>query len=122
MSPTDNLIKPVRLSALSMAKITKALIDGPCSIPELQDVSGLNINTLREYMRALHKEGAVHISGWEADATGRDSFRVYKLGAGKDSLRRRKSKAEVARDCRKRKHNALILQAFAGVVSPVQSM
>ena len=119
MQPTDDLKKPVRLSALSMAKITRALLDGPCSVPELRDVSGLNVSTLHEYMRALRKEGAVHISGWEADATGRDSLRIYKLGPGQDSPRRRKSKAQVARECRKRKQDALLLHAFSNITTIV---
>jgi hypothetical protein len=71
MQTTDDLSKPVRLGALSMAKVTRALLDGPCSIRELQVISGLSTNTLHEYMRALRKEQVVHICAWEKDATGR---------------------------------------------------
>jgi hypothetical protein len=116
MQPTDNLNKPVRLGAMSMAKITRALLDGACSIRELQVVSGLSTNTLHEYMRALRKERVVHISGWEKDATGRDSLRIFKLGAGKDAPRTRKSKALIARECRQRKKDAQLTQSFAKVI------
>jgi predicted ArsR family transcriptional regulator len=116
MQATDDLRKPVRLGALSMAKLTRALLDGPCSIQELQAVSGLSVNTIHSYMRALRKEKVVHISAWEKDATGRDSFRVYKLGRGKDVPRSRKSKALIAKECRKRKQEALLNQSFAQII------
>jgi hypothetical protein len=99
-----------------MAKITRALLDGPCSIRELQVVSGLSINTLHEYMRALRKEQVVHICAWEKDATGRDSLRVFKLGPGKDAPRTRKSKAQIARECRKRKQDAQLSLSFARII------
>jgi transcription initiation factor IIE alpha subunit len=112
MQATDDLSKPVRLGALSMAKITRALLDGPCSINELKQVSGLNTNTLHAYMRALRKEGVVHICGWEKDATGRESLRVFKLGNDKDVPRTKKSKAQIARECRKRKQDAKLAMSF----------
>jgi len=113
MSPTDDLKKPVRLGAMSMAKITRALLDGPCSISELRLASGLSTNTLHEYMRALRKEGVVHISGWERDGMGRESLRVYKLGYGKDVARKKKSKAQIAKECRARKQQSKLAQSFA---------
>ena len=115
MQATDDLRKPVRLGALSMAKVTRALLDGPCSVGELKIASGLSTNTLHEYMRALRKESVVHICAWEKDATGRESLRVFKLGAGKDKPRGKKSKAEIARDCRKRKQDAKLFTFFAEI-------
>ncbi len=109
MQATDNLKKPVKLGALSMAKVISALLDGPCSVPELMGQSGLSSNTVHEYMRALRKEGVVHIGAWEKDATGRESLRIFKFGAGKDVPRTRKSKAQIARECRMRKKAALQL-------------
>lgn len=106
MQATDDLSKPVRLGALSMAKVTRALLDGPCSVRELQTISGLSNTTLHEYMRALRKERVIHICAWEKDATGRESLRVFKFGAGKDVPRGKKSKAQIARECRKRKQDA----------------
>lgn len=113
MQTTDDLSKPVRLGAMSMAKVTRALLEGPCSVRELQTVSGLSNTTLHEYMRALRKEQVVHICAWEKDATGRESLRVFKLGAGKDVPRGKKTKAQVARECRKRKQDAKLFSLFA---------
>lgn len=116
MQAADNLNKPVRLGPLSVAKVMRALLDGPCCVRELQQTSGLSTATLHAYMRALRKEGVVHISGWEKDATGRESLRIFKLGPGRDVARQRKPKALVARECRKRKQEALLLQLIAGAV------
>ncbi|MGQ0710007.1 MAG: helix-turn-helix domain-containing protein [Rhodoferax sp.] len=116
MQAADDLTKPVRLGPLSVAKVMRALLDGPCSVLELQQVSGLSTSTLHAYMRALRKERVVHISGWEKDATGRDSLRVFQLGAGRDAARKRKPKALVARECRQRKQEARMLQRVAGVL------
>ncbi len=106
MQAADNLKKPVRLGALSMAKVISALLEGPCSVPELMGLSGLSANTVHEYMRALRKEGVVHIGAWEKDATGRESLRIFKFGPGKDVARRKKSKALIAKECRQRKKAA----------------
>lgn len=105
MQATDNLKKPVRLGALSMAKVVAALMRGPCSVPDLMALSGLSCNTVHEYMRALRKESVVHIGAWARDATGRESLRVYQWGAGKDAVRAKKTKAQIARECRQRKAN-----------------
>jgi hypothetical protein len=99
-----------------MAKISRALLDGPCSIRELKVISGLSTNTLHEYMRALRKEQVVHICGWEKDATGRESLRVFKLGPGRDAARNKKSKAQIAKECRKRKQDAKLANSFANIV------
>lgn len=106
MQAADNLKKPVRLGALSMAKVIGALLERPCNVPDLMHLSGLSTNTVHEYMRALRKEGVVHIGAWKRDATGRESLRVFKLGSGKDVARARKSKAQIARECRQRKQLA----------------
>jgi DNA-binding transcriptional ArsR family regulator len=116
MQAADDLSRPVRLGPLSVAKIMRTLLDGPSTVPELQEISGLSVSTLYEYLRALRKEGVVHVSGWEKDATGRESLRVFKLGPGKDAPRQRKSKAQIARECRQRKSVANLLRLMASPI------
>lgn len=129
MQAADNLKKPVRLGALSVAKVIAALMKGPCSVPDLMALSGLSSNTVHEYMRALRKEGVVHIGAWERDATGRESLRVYKFGAGKDVVRAKKTKAQIARECRQRKavlkrmeKSAQQRESGAGFFWPVETL
>jgi DNA-binding transcriptional ArsR family regulator len=119
MQAADDLNRPVRLGPLSVAKIMRALFDGPCTVPELQEASGLSVSTLYEYLRALRKEGVVHVCAWEKDATGRESLRVFKLGPGKDAPRQRKSKAQIARECRERKSVANMLRLIASPLPKV---
>jgi DNA-binding transcriptional ArsR family regulator len=116
MQAADDLSRPVRLGPLSVAKIMRTLLDGPSTVPELQEISGLSVSTLYEYLRALRNEGVVHVSGWEKDATGRESLRVFKLGPGKDAPRQRKSKAQIARECRQRKSVANLLRLMASPI------
>jgi hypothetical protein len=102
-----------RINALSVAKMIKALLDGPTSIYELTDVSGLHIHTIRIYMNTLMKEKCVHISGWEKDARNCDNVRIFSLGYGKNAPRSRKPKAQVAKEVRDRKKARLLSEAFS---------
>jgi hypothetical protein len=40
---------------------------------------------------------------------------VFKLGTGKDAARSRKSKAQIARECRKRKQDLQLTTSFANI-------
>jgi hypothetical protein len=113
MQPTDDLKKATRLGSLSVAKVMRALLEGPCTAQELHEVSGLHIHTIHEYMRAMRKEKILHICAWEEETAGRESFRVYKLGGGVDVPRRKKSKNQVMQELRARKKKALLSAAMA---------
>ncbi len=112
MQPTDDLKRQVKLGAMSFAKVLRALTDGPSSAQELQDATGLSLETLHNLMRALRKEKLAHIGSWEKDALGRDTIRIYRLGAGQDAPRRKKTKAQIARECRQRKLEQKMRAAF----------
>lgn len=120
MQPTDDLKRQVKLGAMSFAKVLRALTDGPSSAQEMQEATGLSLETLHNLMRALRKEKLAHIGSWEKDALGRDTIRIYRLGAGQDAPRRKKTKAQIARECRQRKLEQKMRAAFQPVVlSPV---
>ena len=97
---------------MSFAKVMRALTDGPSSAQEMQEATGLSLETLHNLMRALRKEKLVHIGSWEKDALGRDTIRVYRLGSGQDAPRRKKTKAQIARECRQRKLEQKMRAAF----------
>jgi transcription initiation factor IIE alpha subunit len=100
--------KPVKINAISIAKLMSALISGPCTDNELLEVSGLRFNTVNGYLRALRAEEVIYISGWEKDACNRDSIRVYAMGNRRDAKRSKKSKALIAREVRERRRLRLI--------------
>ena len=95
--------KPVKINALSVAKMMSALIKGPCSVSDLIEVSGLSLNTVRGYVRALRSEKLIYVSAGKKCSLGRDIIRVWSLGNKPDAKRTRKTKAQVARECRMRK-------------------
>lgn len=115
MQPTDDLKRQVKLGAMSFAKVLRALTDGPSSAQELQEATGLSLETLHNLMRALRKEKLAHIGSWEKDALGRDTIRIYRLGPGQDAPRRKKTKAQIARECRQRKLEQKMRAAFQPV-------
>lgn len=104
----------IKVNAMSQALVIKALLEGPSSLRELAEVSGLHYVTVREYMSAMHKAKAAHISGWEKDMRGRDNIKVYSLGSGKDRLRERMTQAQRAQRYRDKKYGLAVLHAMAG--------
>lgn len=74
----------VRVNAIAIAELMVGLQDGCHTMLELADLSGLAINTVRNYCNQLHKRGAVFISDWREDAKGGRTLKVFELGQGKD--------------------------------------
>lgn len=80
--------RPTRPGHLAVCKLFAALLEGPQTIAELVDVSGLCDTTVSGYVRALRREGAAHISCWRLDERDRLTVPVYALGKGRDAARR----------------------------------
>lgn len=78
------------------------IYEDDATVAELAEVCGLSPLTVRDLMRVLRRHKVVHICAWEPDRMGRDAFAVFRLGPGRDVPRRRRSRAEVARDYRAR--------------------
>lgn len=91
------------------ALVLKELLAGPCTVAELEAVSGLHHVTMLDFMRVLRRHGVVHIVAWEPDALGRDVFAVFALGKGTDAKRRKMTPAERSEAYRVRKTNKLLI-------------
>lgn len=116
MYPPNNKGKRiVKVNALTQAQLIKLLLDGLYTCEELADLTGLHYVTALQYTRELHRAGAAHICAWEKDTRGRDAIRVYKLGAGKDAKRTKKTSAERARAYQAKKRMLNAIQASAGI-------
>ena len=96
-------ITPVKLNALSVAKMMRTLMDGPATAKDLINVSGLSRGTVYNYMKALKSEQCVYVCAWEKSVLNRDAIKVFALGKGKDAVKSKKSKAQIAAECRERK-------------------
>ncbi len=85
------------------ARIIKRLIQDDASLTDLEEISGMHRVTLERLMRTLKKHGLVHIGDWLPDKLGRDAYKVYRWGKGKDKSRFRQTDAEKTRRWRERK-------------------
>lgn len=97
-------MKYAKTNALAFAKMVGALLDGPCTVEELAETSGLAASTIREHIFAMRRERVLHIAAWEPDRRGRTQRMVYGLGRRADA-RKPPPKSGAARQqaCRDRK-------------------
>jgi predicted ArsR family transcriptional regulator len=112
-------IKPLtklrKVNHRTMAQTLKILLDGPATAHEVAEHTGIHLITAQEWMRALRKEGVVHIGGWLADSLGRDVTAVYQLGKGRDKPRHKFTHAERQARHRARKKQAALDKLIIGV-------
>jgi len=112
-------VKPLsklrKVNHRTMAQTLKLLLDGPATAHEVAEHTGIHLITAQEWMRALRKEGVVHIGGWLADSLGRDVTAVYQLGKGKDKPRHKFTHAERQARHRARKKQAALDKLIIGV-------
>lgn len=74
----------VRVNAIALSELLVGLQDGCHSVHELSELSGLSIQTVRYYLKQLHKRGIIHIADWTEDVRGSRILKVFELGVGKD--------------------------------------
>jgi predicted ArsR family transcriptional regulator len=77
----------VRVNAMAVGTMIRDIQEGVYSMPELSERCGLSIQTVRLYMKHLHKAGAVYVADWAEDNKGGRTLRVYALGQEKDAPR-----------------------------------
>lgn len=73
-----------KLNAVMYAMMLEELLSGPCTAQAIAEYTGMHTLTVRETLRTMHRKGVVHIAGWEEDARGAWSIRVFGLGHGRD--------------------------------------
>jgi DNA-binding transcriptional regulator LsrR (DeoR family) len=98
----------------------KMLMDG-CTCYTISDETGLHIVTVQSYLRAMHKEGVVHIMGWVKNSRGVDSTHIYKLGIGQDKPRAKMTRAEIAKRYRFKKRLRVRMQLERAIMQGTQA-
>jgi hypothetical protein len=78
---------PLRLNALTVALMTKAMMEGPCTYVDLEEACGLTRQSIHRYIKALRSVKAAHVSQWEQDSIGRFVVKAYSFGDAKDKPR-----------------------------------
>ena len=96
------------------------LTEGAVSAQDLTDLTGLHIETTREFLKEMHKRKLVHIAQWDSRFNQRIKLPMYKLGEGIDRPRPPKlSSAEVARRHRERQKLKEQFDPFYAICRPV---
>lgn len=91
-----------RINHIKLAKTLAMLQQGPLTAAKLATDAQIHLITAQRWLRALHKENAIHITGWLPDTMGRDSTPIYAIGPGTNTPRKRLSHAENMRRYRAR--------------------
>jgi len=86
----------IRVNALVVSKMISAMCSGPHSAYELRDISGLGIQTVRNYLKALHKAKAIHIADWTEDGRGNRTTRSFMIGNDDDAKKPQRITAKEA--------------------------
>ena len=104
-----------RVGHLAVGMLIAALMDGPKTQEELSEDTGLNRTTVRGYLQTFRKLKVAHIAEWQPDARNRMTIAAWKLGKGKDAIRRPAKRDNAARmrsyALRKKMNNVLHLLA-----------
>lgn len=98
----------IKVNAMSYAKLIKALWREPKTLDGLALETGLHVWTVRNYVKALHREEVIHICKWLKDSLGRDCTPVYAFGMGVDAVRTAKTAAQKGRERRARRKAELL--------------
>ena len=88
--------KPLRLNALTVAHMTKAMMEGPCTLADLNEACGLERASIRRYIAAMRSVKAVRVAEWEMDSIGRFVIPAFALGDAKDKPRPPKQAGTIA--------------------------
>lgn len=86
----------VRVNALAVAQMISAMCDAPQTAYELRDTSGLSIQTVRHYLKALYKAKAIHIADWTEDGRGNRTTRAFMIGNDIDAKKPQRVSAKDA--------------------------
>jgi hypothetical protein len=98
---------PARVSHLAIAQMVACLADGDATVPDMAEHSGLCQFTVRAYVRAMRRAGAIHVSAWCHDECGRQTLAGYKVGRKQDARRvPPQTRAQMAKNQRARKKMA----------------
>lgn len=92
-----------KVNADAFARLIEHLAERPRSYRTLAELTGLNYQTVRGYVAALHRRKQVHIAAWMPDSRGRYRVAMFVLGFGQDVTQPVKTPAQRVKEHRERK-------------------
>jgi hypothetical protein len=103
---------------ITIAKMLSAMLDGPQTVYDIQDLTGWHKNTVGHYVRALRKEGAIYVATWEQDRRKSWSLRGYMIGRKKDAPKPKKQTSSMrCKRYRARVKHISLIQMTAGALA-----
>lgn len=108
-------MSPLRPGVLADAMMIRALLDGPCTVSDLEEASGLVRRTVQERIKALRKVRAVYIAHWEQDAIGRYNIHAWQMGDKRDAPKPKPERLRIRRAKAQRAAQLAMIRMTAGV-------
>ena len=113
----------IKINQESYVLMFKMFLKKECTATDLVDETGLHRNTVGSFLKCLKKHKLIHITEWEPDALGRDSFAVYKMGNKPDKKRYKMTGQErTARYRAKNKIREQLRNTYDSTIRQVQGM
>lgn len=113
-------IGEVSLKIQTYVDLLAHLTEGAVSAQDLAALTGLHLETTRDFLKEMHKRGLVHIAQWDIRLNRRVRLPMYKLGEGGDKPRPpRQSSAETTRRYKERQKLRAQFDPFYALCRPV---
>ncbi len=78
---------PSRVGHLSIGLLVGALLEGPQTVYDLVEATGLCDVTIRHYVKAWRKQKLLRVAEWHLDGRNRFTLAAYTFGKVKDAAR-----------------------------------
>lgn len=75
-------IAKIKINAVTVGLLMRTLHEGPSSLNELMDVTGLANSTIRGYIKELRKHGLVYLAGYDRAGNNVQCIELYAWGPG----------------------------------------
>lgn len=98
----------IKMGAITYAQMIRLLHGKPHTKAELAEATGLHVQTINDYVNALHDEDMIHVVDWGKDTLGRQATPIYIWGMGIDAPRTPKTVNQRQRDWRARRRAGLV--------------
>lgn len=95
-------IRRSRITATSQAAILRLLVDGPHSIKELVEETGVSRQTITGYITHLRKKKLVHVQEWIKLSVGVRATAFYRFAPDKKDAKRPPAMTQAEKDQRYR--------------------
>lgn len=87
---------------IAFGHLVRLLTEGKLNNRKLAEATGLTYLTVGRYTRAMYHAKAIHIAGWDMDARGGFTIRIYKIGDDPDVPAPTRTRVQRQREQRKR--------------------